>query len=95
MVSRLLPDPIPGMEIDRMELKSQARLKGTPHRAGTKEYFACESGEITLWVAGEKYELKVGDVAAFPGDQPHSYHNNGVRTAVGFSVVSIMGGINP
>lgn len=95
MVSRLLPDPIPGMEIDRVELKPQARLKGTPHRPGTKEYFYCEAGEITLWVAGEKYGLKAGDVAAFPGDQAHSYHNDGARTAVGFGVVSITGGINP
>src|SRR5437762_89181 len=28
---RLLPDPIPGMEIDRMELPAGVRMSGTPH----------------------------------------------------------------
>ena len=34
-------------------------------------------------------ELKPGDVAAFDGDQPHSYHNETVKNAIGFSVVTL------
>ena len=88
-VSKLLPDPIPGMEIDRVNLSPASNLKGSPHRPGTREYLYCEKGKITLWVAGEKYELKQGDVAAFSGDLAHSYHNNGTSAAVGFSVVTL------
>ncbi len=89
-VAKLLPDPVPGMEIDRMELSPGARLQGVPHRPGTREYLCCEKGQITLWAAGERFDLKPGDVAAFQGDQKHSYGNEGRRTAVGFSVVALV-----
>jgi len=86
-VRRLLPDAIPGMEIDRMELPPSATLVGIPHTPGTREYLTCESGEITLRAAGERWDLGAGDVLAFRGDQKHAYHNPGGRTAVGYSVV--------
>src|SRR5258707_10207196 len=38
-VRRLLPDALPGMEIDRMALPPRARLVGVPHTPGTREYF--------------------------------------------------------
>lgn len=88
-VQKILPDPIPGMEIDRLELQPGARMTGVPHRPGTREYLACERGCLTLWTAGEKFNLAPGDVAAFQGDQPHSYHNLGRVAAVGFSVVTL------
>jgi transcriptional regulator with XRE-family HTH domain len=88
-VAKLLPHPIPGMEIDRMELGAGERMAGIPHRPGTHEYLYCESGAITLWVAGEKFELTAGDVAAFPGDQAHSYQNPLQAPSVGFSVVTL------
>lgn len=86
-VRKLLPDAITGMEIDRMELPSGATLIGVPHTPGTREYLTCESGEITLRAAGERWSLEAGDVLAFRGDQKHAYHNPGGRTAVGYSVV--------
>jgi len=88
-VAKLLPDAIPGMEIDRIELAAGARMTGVPHRPGTREYLACERGRLTLWTSGERYELAPGDVAAFDGDQPHSYGNEGATVAVGFSVVAL------
>lgn len=88
-VQKLLPDPIPGMEIDRMELRPGARMTGVPHRPGTREYLLCERGRLTLWAAGERYDLAPGDIAAFDGDQPHSYQNAGETSAVGFSVVTL------
>ena len=86
-VQRLLPDPIPGMEIDRIELPHRSRLTGVPHTPGAREYLTCESGRMVLVVAGEKWELDVGDVVAFRGDQRHSYLNDGPGTAIGYSVV--------
>jgi transcriptional regulator with XRE-family HTH domain len=89
LVHKLLPHPIPGMEIDRMELQPGARIVGVPHRPGTHEYLCCEAGQVTLIVTGERFDLGPGDVAAFPGDQAHSYYNKGSKTAIGFSVVTL------
>jgi quercetin dioxygenase-like cupin family protein len=54
---------------------------------GTREYLTCEAGQIRLSVGGEPFTLEAGDVVVFRGDQRHSYHNPGGRTAVGYSVV--------
>jgi transcriptional regulator with XRE-family HTH domain len=84
---KLLPDAIPGMEIDRMELPPRATLVGVPHTPGTREYLTCERGGIVLVAAGERWELGQGDVVAFRGDQRHSYTNPGASAAIGYSVV--------
>jgi len=89
VVRKLLPDPIPGMEIDRLELRPGARITGIPHRPGTREYLTCERGRLTLRASGESYVLEPGDVLAFQGDQAHSYGNEGKVVAVGFSVVTL------
>ena len=86
-VRKLLPDPIPGMEIDRMELQPGGRMTGIPHTPGTHEYLMCESGSIELVAAGDRWTLTAGDVVAFRGDQKHSYANPGRSVAVGYSVV--------
>ncbi|HEY4117753.1 MAG TPA: XRE family transcriptional regulator [Byssovorax sp.] len=87
VVRKLLPDPIPGMEIDRIELAPGARMTGVPHTPGTREYLTCESGELVLVATGEKFTLSPGDVAVFHGDQRHSYACVGARPAIGYSVV--------
>jgi transcriptional regulator with XRE-family HTH domain len=87
LVRKLLPDPIPGMEIDRIEVTPGGRMTGVPHTPGTREYLTCETGEMLLVVGGERFSLEAGDVAVFRGDQRHSYHNPGRRLAVGYSVV--------
>ena len=91
-VASLLPDPIPGMEITRMELEPGGKLPGVPHRPGAREYLYCEVGQLVLVVAGERFELKAGDVCAFRGDQPHSYSNPGAKRAIGVGVVTIAPG---
>ena len=91
-VATLLPDPIPGMEISRMELEPGGKLPGVPHRPGAREYLYCETGRLVLVVAGERFELEAGDVCAFQGDQPHSYANPGDRKAIGVGVVTIAPG---
>lgn len=88
-IKKLLPDPIPGMEIDRMELPARVKMAGVPHTPGTREYLTCESGEILLIASGEQYRLEPGDVVAFRGDQRHSYTNPGTKPAVAYSVVVI------
>ncbi len=87
LVRKLLPDPIPGMDIDRIEIPAGGRMTGVPHTPGTREYLTCEAGQIQLVVSGERWTLGAGDVAVFRGDQRHSYHNPGKQPAVGYSVV--------
>jgi quercetin dioxygenase-like cupin family protein len=88
-VRSLLPDEIPGMQIERIELPKGARLIGVPHTAGTREYLTCEAGEIELVASGHSYRLQPGDVVVFRGDQRHSYLNRSPRPAVGYSVVML------
>ncbi len=89
VIRKLLPEPLPGLEIERMELPPGARMTGTPHRAGTREYLTCESGRLALVASGSRWELDPGDVVVFRGDQPHSYHTEGRGLAVGYSAVVI------
>jgi transcriptional regulator with XRE-family HTH domain len=89
---RLLPDPIPGVVIERMEIPPGGRIPGVPHMPGTREYLTCEAGEIVVVVAGEPSRLGPGDVVAFRGDQRHTYRNPGSRSAVGYSVVLLASG---
>jgi XRE family transcriptional regulator, regulator of sulfur utilization len=90
-VSSLLPDKIPGMQIERLELPTGSRMIGVPHTPGTREYLTCESGVIELVASGESFEVSAGDVVVFRGDQRHSYANTGRRIAVGYSVVMLNG----
>jgi XRE family transcriptional regulator, regulator of sulfur utilization len=88
-VSSLLPDKVPGMQIERLELPVGARMVGVPHTAGTREYLTCESGELELVASGESFQMAEGDVVVFRGDQRHSYVNRGRKPAVGYSVVML------
>jgi transcriptional regulator with XRE-family HTH domain len=86
-VRQLLPDPIPGVLIERLEIPPGGRIPGVPHMPGTREYFTCESGIFEVAVAGARFEVEPGAVLVFPGAERHSYHNPGRRPAVGYSVV--------
>ncbi len=89
-IRKLLPDPVPGMDIERMELPLGARMTGTPHTPGTREYLACERGSILLVASGDRYALAPGDVVAFRGDQRHSYANAGDGVAIAYSVIMLV-----
>lgn len=87
LVRKLLPDPIPGVVMDRLEVPPGGRIPGVPHMPGTREYLTCESGSLVLAAGGESFTLVAGDVLVFRGDQRHSYANPGTRVAIGYSVV--------
>ena len=91
-VEKLLPDPIPGMEIDRMSLEPGSRFKGTPHINQTREYLYCSSGAVRVYVNRSQYNLKAGDLLVFPGDEPHAYENlSQKQKTICFSVVVFAG----
>lgn len=87
VVRSLLPHRVPNMVLERLELAPNARMSGTPHTPGTREYLACERGTIELMASGERFVLATGDVVVFRGDQRHGYANVGPSTAIGYSVV--------
>lgn len=87
VIRKILPDKLKTMEIDEISLAPRSGFTGSPHVEGTKEYFTCVEGSISIGVLGQVYSLKKGDVLAFPGDKPHSYKNQGQELARGISVV--------
>ncbi len=89
-IRKLLPDPVPGMDIERLELPPRSRMTGVPHTSGTREYLACEVGTIRLVASGDQFDLEAGDVVAFRGDQRHSYANVGRGTAIGYAVITLV-----
>jgi len=84
----LVPEPVRDEMLIVMDFAPGAALGGTPHLPGTREYFTCLDGRVTIVVAGERYDLATGEVLAFPGSVPHSYQNADVkRAARGVSIV--------
>ena len=75
-----------------MALPPRARMNGVPHRAGTREYLACETGTIALTVAEQKFLLVAGDVLVFRGDQKHLYENPASKSAIAYSCVALSPG---
>ena len=87
-IRKLLPEPLPGLDLERMALPPGARMAGVPHTPGTREYLTCERGVIELAVAGEKFTLAEGDVVIFRGDQRHAYHNPGTGLTIAYSAIA-------
>ena len=87
-IRKLLPEPLPGLDLERMTLPPGARMAGVPHTPGTREYLTCERGAVELAVGGERYTLGEGDVVSFRGDQRHGYHNPGNSTAIAYSAIA-------
>ena len=88
-ITQLLPDPIPGMSIERVEIEAEGRLVGAPHVPNSKEYITVVGGGLEISVAGQTHRLKTGDVLAYPGDQPHQYDNVGRGKVTFLSVVVV------
>jgi len=88
-IRSLLPEKLPGIEVERLELPTGAHMAGVPHTPGTREYLTCELGRVQLAASGESWVLDPGDVVVFRGDQRHSYRNAGRVAAVAYSVVML------
>lgn len=84
----LIPEPVPAEILELMEFAPGATMAGSPHLPGTREFFSCLDGQVTIFVAGTAHALTAGDVLGFPGNVPHSYRNiDPARPARGVSVV--------
>ncbi len=87
-IRKLLPEPLPGLDLERMTLPPGARMAGVPHTPGTREYLTCERGTVELSESGQQWLLHPGDVVVFRGDQRHGYHNPGSSTAIAYSAIA-------
>ena len=84
----LVPEPVPDEIMEIMDFEPGAAMGGTPHLPGTREFFSCLEGTVTIFIAGEPHELAAGDVLGFPGNVPHFYRNtDATKRARGVSVV--------
>jgi len=84
----LVPEPVPDEQLTVMDFEPRASMRGTPHLPGTREFFTCLTGRVTIFVAGDRHDLAEGDVLAFPGNVAHSYQNaDNARAARGVSIV--------
>jgi len=88
-VRKLLPDPLRGLDVERMEIPAGDQLVGIPHMRGSRKYLVCERGELVVSVAGDQHEVTEGDVLVFRGDQRHSYVNSGPSTSVALGIVTL------
>jgi transcriptional regulator with XRE-family HTH domain len=89
-VRKLIPEPIAGLDLERVELPAGASMTGIPHTPGTREYLTCERGEVELSESGRAWRLQPGDVVAFRGDQNHGYRNPGREVAIAYSVLVLV-----
>ncbi len=84
----LVPEPVPDEMMEVMEFAPDSMMGGTPHLPGTREFFSCLEGHVTIFVAGDRYDLEAGEVLGFPGNVAHSYRNpDAGKKALGISVV--------
>jgi transcriptional regulator with XRE-family HTH domain len=83
----LVPEPTPEELLALMELDEDGVMGGTPHLPGTREYFTLLDGHVEIVIAGTRFEVKPGEVLAFPGNVPHSYRNLSRKKSRGVSVV--------
>ena len=88
-IQKLLPEPLIGLDMERLVLPPGATMRGIPHTPGTREFLTCEQGLIELKEADTCWKLGPGDVLVFRGDQKHWYHNPGGRVAIAYSVISL------
>ncbi|RAY14941.1 XRE family transcriptional regulator [Actinomadura craniellae] len=70
-------DPRPSVELWRWELQPEEVRASEAHLPGTREIAHVETGTLTLTVDGHRYTVEPGTAAAFHGDRPHAYCNEG------------------
>ncbi|HEY1179096.1 MAG TPA: XRE family transcriptional regulator [Phytomonospora sp.] len=59
------------------------------HAAGSREYIAVESGELTVTVGGVPHLLRAGDSLYYAGDRTHAFANDGTVECVYYTVMHV------
>ena len=88
-VRKLLPDPIGGLDVERIEVPAGANFVGIPSMRGARKYLSCDRGQLSVNVDGEDFPMDEGDLLVFRADQRHSYVNTGSGISVAFGIVTL------
>jgi XRE family transcriptional regulator, regulator of sulfur utilization len=64
-------------EVYGVEIEKGGYLSAEAHAAGTQEFLTVFSGELTVRVNNQEFNLQAGDSLRFKADSPHVYHNSG------------------
>ncbi len=89
LVRKLLPDPLGGLDVERIEVPAGANFTSIPHMKGARKYLACEQGTLRVNIDGEEIHMDEGDLIIFRADQRHSYLNQGGTVSVAIGVVTL------
>lgn len=79
--------PLPGQRADvSAHTLAPGAATGGPgdppmHEAGARETAVVETGEVDLFIDGERHQLGPGDSVTFDADLPHHFENNGGEEA--------------
>jgi quercetin dioxygenase-like cupin family protein len=93
---RSLSPVLPGVEFELMRMTLAPGVNaGTfpPHRAGSREYLAVETGTPTLVLDGTEYRLKAGDSIQHDGDCEHGYRNDADTPCTYYLAMDVAGGV--
>jgi len=92
---RILSPVLPGIEFELMRTTIGPGVDaGTfpPHRPGSREYLAVESGTLTLTLNGKPHVLGPGDSIYHDGDCAHGYRNDGTVPCSYYLAMAVTGG---
>ena len=94
VIRKLLPDAIPGVVIDRMEIpRRRPHPRRAPHAGHARVPHLRVGRDPARGGRASSRGCRPGDVVVFRGDQRHSYRNPGRSAAVGYSVVLLAPGV--
>lgn len=89
---RVLSPVLPGVEFEFMRTVLGPGADAgmyAPHGAGSREYIAVESGELTLSLDGDRHILRAGDSIYFPGACHHGFRNTAADPCVYYLVMDL------
>jgi transcriptional regulator with XRE-family HTH domain len=69
-------------EIYSVEIKPGGYLSAEAHPAQTMEFITVYSGELTVRVRDQEFQVLEGDSIRFMAHYPHAYHNAGKKLTV-------------
>ncbi|HCT81052.1 MAG TPA: XRE family transcriptional regulator [Micromonosporaceae bacterium] len=66
-----------------------------PHAAGSREYIAVETGELTVTLDGIDHVLATGDALYYAGDCTHAFANNSSTECIYYTAMHVAGSHHP
>ena len=87
-VHDLLAEPLPGMTLLRTEMAPGASLRVGGPGVGSRQYLACEAGQLEVTAADRVWRMGPGDVVVTRGPAGPTVVNRSRKRAVVYSVTA-------